>query len=73
MAHQSTVTNADAGTFLAPVLKGVKTKIGKTGGVLVSIDGENTALFLWSTVRDNYGVRVVKQSKYLECLKYTMI
>jgi hypothetical protein len=39
----------------------------------VSIDGENTALFLWSTVRDNYGVRVVKQSKYLECLKYTMI
>ena len=66
MAHQPTITDADAGTFLAPVLKGVKTEIGKTGGVLVSIDGEDAALFLWSTVRDNYGVRVVAQSRFLK-------
>jgi hypothetical protein len=66
MAHQPTITDADAGTLLAPVLKGIKAEIGKTGGVLVSIDGENTALFLWSTVRDNYGVRVVAQSKFLK-------
>ncbi len=69
MPHQSTITDADAGTLLAPVLKGVKAEIGKTGGVLVPINGEDTALFLWSTVRDNYGVRVVAQSKFLECLK----
>ena len=65
MPHQSTITNADAGTLLAPVLKGVKAEIGKTGGVLVSINGEDAALFLWSPVRDNYGVRVVAQSKSL--------
>ena len=65
MAHQSTITDADAGTLLAPVLEGIEAEIGKTGGVLVSINGENTALFLRSTVRDNYGVRVVAQSKSL--------
>ena len=70
MPPQSTITNADAGTLLAPVLKGIKAEIGKTGGVLVSINGEDTALFLWSPVRDNYGVRVVVQSKFLECLKF---
>jgi hypothetical protein len=76
MAHESTITDADAGTLLASVLEGIEAKIGKTGGVLVSIDGEDTALFLWPTVRDDYGVRVVVQSKFLECLtclKYTKI
>ena len=66
MSHQATITNADTGTLLAPVLKGVKTEIGKTGGVLMSINSEDTALFLWSTARDNYGVRVVAQSKFLK-------
>ena len=76
MAHESTITDADAGTLLASVLEGIEAKIGKTGGVLVSIDGEDTALFLWPTVRDDYGVRVVVQSKFLECLtclKYNKI
>jgi hypothetical protein len=40
MAHQSTITDADAGTLLAPVLEGIEAEIGKTGGVLVSINGE---------------------------------
>jgi hypothetical protein len=78
MAHQSTIADADAGTLLAPVLKGIETEIGKTGGVFVPINGEDATLFLWSTVRDNYGVRVVAQSKFLKCLnrkclKYTKI
>ena len=64
MSHESTITNADAGTLLAPVLEGIEAEIGKAGGVLVSINGEDTALFLWSPVRDNYGVRVVVQSKF---------
>ena len=59
MAHQSTIADADAGTLLATMLKGIETEIGKTGGVLVPINGEDAALFLWSTVRNNYGVRVV--------------
>jgi hypothetical protein len=63
MSHQSTITNADAGTLLASVLKGIEAKIGKTGGVFVPKNGEDTALFLWPTVRDDYGVRVMAQSK----------
>jgi len=65
MAHESTITDADAGTLLASVLEGIEAEIGKTGGVLVSIDGEDPALFLGPAVRDNYGVRVVVQSKSL--------
>ena len=65
VAHQSTISDADAGTLLAPVLEGIEAEIGKAGGVLVSINGEDTALFLWSPIRDNYGVRVVVQSKSL--------
>jgi hypothetical protein len=61
MAHQSTITNADAGTLLASVLEGIEAEIGETGGVLVSINGEDTALFLWSTVRNDYGVRLMAQ------------
>lgn len=65
MSHQSTITNADAGTLLASVLKGIEAEIGETGGVFVPINGEDTTLFLWSTVRDDYAVRVMAQSKSL--------
>ena len=69
MSHQSTITDAYAGTLLAPVLKGKEAEIGKAGGVLVPINGKDAALFLWSPVRDDYAVRVMAHSKFLECLK----
>ena len=65
MAHQSTIADTDAGTLLAPVLEGIEAEIGKAGGVLMPINGKDTALFLWSTVRNNDGVRVMAQSKSL--------
>ena len=69
MAHQSTIADAYAGTLLAPVLEGIEAEIGKAGGVLVPINGKDAALFLWSPVRDDYALRVMVQSKFLECLK----
>ena len=70
MAHHSTITDADAGAFLTAVLESIESEIGKSGGVLVSVDRKDTTLFLRSTVRDDYGMRVMAQSKSLKCLKY---
>ena len=67
MAHYSTVRNTYASTLLASMLESIESEISKTSRVFVSIDSEDTALFLWSAIRDYYAVL---QDKFLvKCLK----
>jgi hypothetical protein len=40
------VRRAYAGTFLAAVLKGIKSEIGEVGGFRMPVDAKNTAFFI---------------------------
>ncbi len=65
MPHQSTISNTDAGAFLAPVLEGVKTKVSEAGSVFVSVNGKDAALFFGSTVGNYHMSWMVLQSNSL--------
>jgi len=54
MAHYSTVRNTHASTLLASMLERIKSEVGETSSVFVSIDSEDAALFLRSAIRDYY-------------------
>jgi hypothetical protein len=56
MEHYSTVRNANARTLLASMLESIKSEIGETSRIFVSINTKDTALFLWSAMRDYYAV-----------------
>jgi len=67
MAHYSTVRNTNASTLLASMLESIKSEIGETSRVFVSINSEDAALLLWPAVRDYY---MVLQDEFLvKCLK----
>ena len=73
MAHDSAVRNTNASTLLAAMLESIKSEIGKTSRVFVSINSEDAALLFWSAVRVYYAVLqdqfLFKCLKCLKCLK----
>ena len=67
MAHYSTVRNTNASTLLASMLESIKSEIGETSRIFVSINTKDAALFLWSAIRDYYAV--LQDQFLVKCLK----
>jgi hypothetical protein len=67
MAHYSAVRNTHASTLLASMLESIKSEIGETGRIFVSINSEDAALLLWSAIRDDYAV--LQDEFLVKCLK----